>query len=324
MPNSVIVHVGYPKAASTTLQKHLFSRHGDIQYFGNYPTNNVGMDSSLRDEYARYLSDRSLRAIYKEMLKRDKKHYNKMRIQELMEERIVRKIDVRRVPVMSHERFLSTLFWNGDIEEKALRLRELLPMARILIVVRNQRDIIASQYRNHPFDPGNLSKGKFMTFSEWLRAAIERDSEIGYMSSLKYSDVIEVYGELFGAENVGVLCADDLAANVKRFSKEASAFMSIDCEETVRILSGQHENLGVPSYLARLRRYGKTHKVIDWFDRRIPQNITVALLRYLEDRRDISVLSSSMECALRDYFSESNIRLEKYIGARVREYSYPI
>ena len=41
----IFFHVGFPKSASTTLQKQLFDKHSKINYLGVYPTGNVGQDS---------------------------------------------------------------------------------------------------------------------------------------------------------------------------------------------------------------------------------------------------------------------------------------
>lgn len=42
----VYIHIGYAKAASSTLQKHLFDKHPKINNLGIYSTNNLGKDSS--------------------------------------------------------------------------------------------------------------------------------------------------------------------------------------------------------------------------------------------------------------------------------------
>lgn len=48
--DKAVVHVGYPKAASTSLQKHLFDRHPQIRNLGVFPTGNVGEDSDYINE----------------------------------------------------------------------------------------------------------------------------------------------------------------------------------------------------------------------------------------------------------------------------------
>ena len=41
----IFFHIGFPKAASTTLQKQLFANHPQLVNLGLYPTSNVGNDN---------------------------------------------------------------------------------------------------------------------------------------------------------------------------------------------------------------------------------------------------------------------------------------
>lgn len=177
----VVVHVGYPKAASTTLQKHLFAKHSKIEYYGNYPTNSPGVDSDSPAENSRFLTDGNLHQLYVELLKRDRARYDPVLAKDLLASVMSDAGASGRVPVMSHERFLSVLFWHHDIEEKARRLKALIPNAKILLVVRIQRDMIVSQYRNHPFDPRRISAGGPVGCSQWLETALRYDDQIGYL-----------------------------------------------------------------------------------------------------------------------------------------------
>lgn len=324
MNNGIVVHVGYPKAASTTLQKHLFAKHRDVQYYGNYPTNNVGLDTSNLDDQARYLRDGTVRTFYRELLKKDNFQYDPARARGYLADFMSKESSSDHIRVLSHERFLSVLFWNADIAEKARRLRDLLPEAKILIVVRNQRNVVVSQYRNHPFDPRNVVLGKAMRFSKWLSTAFAHDNQIGYLRSLKYSEVLAMYEAYFEPERVKVVCAEDLSNDFKRFAREISEFMSLDYGETVRTLSGQWENIGVPSYLPRMRRYGRLRSRVRWIENSIAGKLGMALMRQLERRRKDAVLTSAMDRRLCEYFSESNHALENYLGERVRGYSYPL
>ena len=50
---SIIFHIGYPKAGSTTLQKSLWARCSDIVNLGSYPLENLGIDSVDNKLYER-------------------------------------------------------------------------------------------------------------------------------------------------------------------------------------------------------------------------------------------------------------------------------
>lgn len=323
MMRDVMVHVGYPKAASTTLQKHLFSKHSEIEYYGNYPTNNPGVDSGTRNGNARFLVDRNLRQFYVELIKRDPLRYDHKRTEELLTSVIANAGASGRVPVMSHERFLSVLFWHHDLEEKARRLKALIPNARVLIVVRNQRDMVVSQYRNHPFDPRNISAGIPMSFSQWLHTMRTYDDEIGYLRSLKYSEIAKMYEEIFGKGSVKVLCADDLSNALELFSNELSEFMFINPDETASLLFGRRENVGLPSYFGRLRRNGHPG-ASGRINRYLRMGVVARGLRYVEQWTGKDRIPGAEERLLRRYFSDSNKKLTTYLGDRVQRYSFPM
>lgn len=62
----VFFHIGYPKAASTSLQKNLFARSPDLVNIGLYPTSNVGNDVSENhpSDNIPYLKDKRIKQLY--------------------------------------------------------------------------------------------------------------------------------------------------------------------------------------------------------------------------------------------------------------------
>ncbi len=163
----IFVHIGYPKSASTTLQKHLFHKHSDINYFGLYPTKNIGQDTPKIDRNARFLTDKNLRTFYKALLMEEPDEYSHQEAVDLFRTSIKNHLS-NKVNLLSHERFTSTLFGHSSLEEKAKRLKTIIPDAKIILVIRNQADLIKSQYRDMPFDPRNIRKGKPVSLKKWI------------------------------------------------------------------------------------------------------------------------------------------------------------
>ena len=64
----VVFHIGYPKAASTTLQKHLFCCHSDLNSLALFPRKNAGLEAVTRRENIPYLESEDLRKFYKALL----------------------------------------------------------------------------------------------------------------------------------------------------------------------------------------------------------------------------------------------------------------
>lgn len=133
-----------------------------------------------------------------------------------------------------------------------------------------------------------------------------------------------MYESMFGKGRVKVVCMEDLACNLQLFTKELSEFMLIDSDEASDLLFGKLENLGLPGYVGRVRRYRNSGKVIGRLIRHLPMRATAKGLRYLEQWTGKLGVSRDEERLLRRYYSQSNKMLTEYLGSRVQEYSYPL
>lgn len=220
---STFFHIGYPKAASTTLQLRLFTQHDQINYLGLTGTYNTGRATAKNREqqFSAYAVDPSLRAFYKCLFMGDvtgtEQHVNYVR---------ERYLSPRSVNVLSHELMTSPLFFNSDLRAKAVSLQQVLPTCKIIIVIREQRSMLVSQYRDHPFDPSAILEGRPMKFEDWVRAQLSvQDS---FMASLNYCDVVTTYVELFGMENVLVVPFELLVLDPESVCKDMLEFMGLD------------------------------------------------------------------------------------------------
>ncbi len=239
------VHLGYPKSGSSTLQRCLFDLHDGVNYFGIVPTGNIGRDTPLQNHHSRYLQDESLQQLHRSLTQKDKNAFSESEVEAQFQERIRPFLETDQVNLLSNERFLSVFFSYPNLKVKAHRLKRLVPDAQILIVIRNQVDIITSQYRDWPFDPRNFTGGEPVSIDRWVNLALMHDDEIGFLSSLRYDRVVDLYEDLFGAEAVSVFCLEQLADDVTSFAEDISSCLQIDASQTEVLLRDCHENKGV-------------------------------------------------------------------------------
>jgi len=238
------IHIGYAKSGSTTLQKQLFSRHPQINYLGTFPRGNIGIDSDYLDENSVYLADENLREFYRNLVMLDRSEYQQAQNQELFAKHIDNYFTRPGLPLFSNERFTSVFFAYPDLHEKANRIKTIFPDARILCVIRNQLDLIVSQYRDHPFDPRNLAKGQPVSIDDWIEIAFSTE-DLTFLDTLKYHKVIEIYKYLFGKENIKILSLEELAKSPDSFARQLSEFLGIDADVCLSLLKDKHENRGV-------------------------------------------------------------------------------
>ncbi|AFZ45128.1 hypothetical protein PCC7418_3003 [Halothece sp. PCC 7418] len=156
----IAIHVGYPKAASTTLQKHLFNKHSELRNLGLYPTQNIGIDSQEIDYSCLYLKDNTLQNFYRNLLSlNEAKSREKYKI-------VSSFLDSEKLNIFSHESFIGGLLKMTDNKKKANLLKTNFPQAKIVIIIRNQFQLIESQYRDHYFLPTEIRTGKPVSFKE--------------------------------------------------------------------------------------------------------------------------------------------------------------
>lgn len=268
---NICFHIGFPKSASTTLQKHLFDKHSQINFLGIYPTSNIGQDSSFINSKTLFLRDKNLQIFHNRMTECEGIEYFNQDKDKLIKS-INSLLDKNKLNLFSNERFSSVLFAHPDRAQKAQNIKQIFPNAKILIVIRNQIDIIKSQYRDHPFDPRCLTLGKPVSIEEWIDINISMKN-INFFKSIKYSEIINYYIYLFGESNVKVVLFEDLINDLEYFSKEISLFLGIDSNETFSLLNGKKENIGVPLSLNKYRQFKR--RISTFIPKKLKQNIAV-------------------------------------------------
>ena len=323
MRDRIFIHAGFPKAASTTLQRHLFNRHSEIQYLGLYPLRNIGIDTVEDEVSAVYLQDEELRSFYNNIVDLDVIEYEASANKRLFESVTEKYIDsAGKCMVLSNEKLTSVFFAHCDNGVKAERLADLFPGAKVILVIRNQYDWLKSQYRDHPFDPRNFAIGKPVSLDDWFKIAFW-NKHIKLFQMLNYIDIIDYYAKLFGEANVGIFLFEELSQDVAAFSRKISSFMGINRLETANLLAGKHENKGVS------RRYNVyracKRKYLGWFSRNriLSARLEGVLDAYLKSGKAADyALSPENLSRVEKYFSPGNRKLAEKYELDLEKYGY--
>ena len=189
----LFIHVGYPKCASTFLQKRLLPKQSEICFIDSPQYHNA----LLKRYYPCGGEQKRIEAL---------KHLSSI-------------VTASNLPVvMSNENLCMPSSWldthrarqNNKFSwhESNELIKAYFPKARILIVVRNQQDWICSWYQER------IKRVETKSLSQLLSSSLFMDD---ILPSLCYTKVIEEYSKLFSAKSVKVILFEDMIKDLGCF-----------------------------------------------------------------------------------------------------------
>jgi hypothetical protein len=228
-----VIHIGFPKTGTTTLQKALFARHSQIANLGE-PVENEQALQAVRAAWAS--CDRNPRK--HRMLDTDK-------ARELWREALSQ-CPAGSVPVFSKETLTLPDFYEGPSDDRMPRaLRSVVGDARIMIVIRQQIRMIESLYLFQ-------AKG-----SRYQKPAIWIEEQADKLGLLDFHTLSKSYAQVFGKANVGVFLFEHLQTNPAEFARAIARFVGVDEMQAVDLISGERHNTRVSQ---RYFLYSKVRK----------------------------------------------------------------
>lgn len=191
MKKTRLLHIGFPKCMSTCLQRDLFAVHPEIMFLGwGLPNTEHGW---ISDEISA-LCEVGIR--YEKVL-----NFGKAQAKEIFGKYLAEfnKNPTKRTICLSYESFSFTMHFDIDPVIKAERLRYLLGKdTKVLIVIRNQLDLIRSYY----FE---CVRGGYAGFFPSFLDFNFHYQFHSIFSDLRYSRLYQLYCKIFGKENVMLL-----------------------------------------------------------------------------------------------------------------------
>ena len=230
----LIVHIGYPKCASTTLQEIVFPSILGERHFG------IARHNGRRKDQWRFLynilfPDGNLSTLPPELRltgcqKSDDISAKSVNdpLDWLNDGALSKMLTPGAVNVFSAEQFLfpyrSQFRHNGG--ERLKRLFDDGSVTfTVLIIIRNQADLVTSYVAEKWH---YLSQSRLITSpAELLSKAGKKHTE--YIDNWDFSKTVETWENVFGEGSVKILLYEDLAYDSQKFYKELSKI--IDCDE---------------------------------------------------------------------------------------------
>ncbi len=214
--------------------------------------------------------------------------------------------------------------YNG--KEIAEKLHAIMPEAKVLIVVREQREIALSMYREH------IIQGFFTPFDHFLGTGDEPPgfSPILRPSFLLYSRAIQTYQSLFGANRVLVLPYELLSDGFEQFVHRVQEFAGLSATQNIPPPSKRvNKGLGITSltlarWLNRLTTTNPLTPQLGW-DRRLANHIARICDQLVPSRWDKAMernLRAKIDARFGAYYEKDNALLSSLMNIDLAELGY--
>lgn len=307
MSKKVYIHIGYPKTASTYLQFNIFDKlhkEGvlDFVWWKRQPKGFVQKLLNLPEWYFPFKE-------FEESLFENNREIN----------------------LISEEAIVGSMYYKTiNAKSVADKIKRLFPEAKVLIVVRNQADLITSLYKQLIHQGSAIS---FKSFINYEDGKVNPGYALGnhklLFESLKYSHLINYYYDLFGASNVEVLNFESLKKDPDQFIRNLLTFMGIPDQIKFDLQSRANKGYGYYQIMiarllnrflySRYNRFGLLQFLPKFFNsnrlRGILQSNAVSGIL----KRKFVVPDKQIK-AIRAYYEEDNQLLIKKYGVIAEEF----
>jgi hypothetical protein len=196
---SILVHIGYHKTGTIWLQRELFSGESGYQWLGKRPRTHP---------VRRLVRDRT-------------PEFDAAVIRQGFDALIAEVEQQGRLPVVSLERLSGHPFSGGfDADRVAERLADVFSEARVLVVVREQRAVIVSTYKQY------VQVGGACPLERFLDPPRSRSERVPLFDGrhFEYHRLVERYQALFGDDCVLTLPYDLFVHDGRGFVERIAAF----------------------------------------------------------------------------------------------------
>lgn len=319
----LLVHIGVPKSATTSLQFGVFPNHPDIRYLGK----------PFYDEQFGYGGSLATAELTDSLWKLDDLEFDYAIARQRFEAGIRPRLSDNWLAVLSEEGLAQ-----ASAADRTLTARRLLELCKdiecaILITVREQKSALFSGHQ-WIYSRRLTSLG----FEDWIRYCRSYSSYYGCYNDFplrqyRYARLVKTYAELFGRERVLVLPKEMLAKEPKSFFSRLEDFAGIRRHWSavgnfpLAVENRSPGRLGI--------RYQRTVKSMRHLYARF-RGVAVAPSEALElagihgtvmhliERIDSPMDPMSAETAawLDDYYRADNEATSRLTGMDLREYGY--
>ena len=289
------IHIGYHKTGSSWLQFVGFTSHPQIELV-NEP--NSEMENFFNDNF--WKADE---------LDFDAEAFRKVFFAKIPEKTLD---DNAKVKGISEENLTGHIYTGYDAKILADRIHRIFGTPKIIIVIRNQIEMIASLYNNYIKHGGCLSLAGFCNDPNMPSFRI--------FEKLQYDKLIRYYFELFGKEQVKVMIYEEMLIDLNAFMSDIFDFIGVEKHYFNKTKSTINISFSpVSLFLMRIsnvlcgRHVPLFQKILTQFDKLCCYKI------FHRKPSGFYCIRKSCDC-----FKESNKRLAEFLNVDLGVYGYPV
>lgn len=298
-----VIHIGFPKTATTTLQESFFGRQASL-------TN-----------LARPFCDRERSRICTALALGDDDEYD--------EEALARAVASARDSGPGPLLYSDETVVNSRIRTiAAKRLKRLFPDAHIIAVLRNQLDAFASYYAAHGSKlrpaPEPYS-GRHVSFANYLDFHYANPKR-GFLPTLRYDAILELYAGLFGEERIHILLFEQFKQDRPEFMASLAAILGVDAEEAGALVASGHarprpkaSNVQYDAIRSSMLRGVPLSRIVPG-----SRYLKAGLMRLLGNEPMDPQYPDGWDAKLGDMFREGNRALRDRYNLELERFGYPL
>ena len=327
---TIYFHIGYPKAASTFLQKNVFKNQEKIHFINAHYWDELFELSkflfwSKKDEFENNIN----------------KYLN-----------LFDKLDSNKVNVISHEGYSNfSSNPNFRIDEIFLRLKKISEIKKIrfkfILVIRRQGEYIKSRYAQGHGLTGFYSVNKNFTKFKELKNYFYRKEKTKYeINAFETFDYFKTYNDLKKILNSEpkILIYEDLSINPKYFINSLVDFLGIKDQNIFKNIDFSIKNIGRKDPVSGeyFRKKNIYHKPLrgslnlladlipfkkfffNFFTRKFKDKVKIIsykIDRFI-NRHDKIILTNVDEYKIKEYYKVSNENLSKLLKRNLNDLGY--
>ncbi|WP_373479516.1 sulfotransferase domain-containing protein [Geminocystis sp.] len=312
--NQLLIHIGYPKTASTWLQQEIFKdeKMGFFSPWRGHWSDSIAVDQFITVNSFSFSPENAYAAFENGLKEGKKKHLCTVLSQEML----------------SCNFMDQSGYWGKEV---AQRLYQVFPKAKILIVIREQKSMIFSAY-GHYIRKGGRHSIEQLISTKNIKSGLY---PLLRLYCLEYHYLINYYYNLFGENQVLVLPFELLKKDKNLYLQKICQFVGIENQSFDNIPS---KETNVNYKAATLAIHRKINNFILFQDKRLISSsnswrwIMIWKILRLLDNTLPEELQNKAKSQIKDFiqeytenmFVESNQKTSELININLRDFGYDL